>query len=203
MQPFMTQERQNDFDIPPHRGGLALEPVAWIDREFTFDLPVGAFLAVLERMRGTPVRASDLVSSASEELLSARLNHKWSVKVHLGHLVDLHSLEEQRLREFMAGATMLSAADPLNHATAIAGYDHVPIGTLLASLQVQRGELVRKLEVLNSEDVQRSALHPRLQKPMRILDWAYFIAEHDDHHLAQARRTLIEARLRMKFREEM
>jgi hypothetical protein len=33
--------------------------------------------------------------------------------------------------------------------------------------------------------IQRTALHPRLNVPMRVLDWAYFIAEHDDHHLAQ------------------
>jgi len=199
----MAQERQNNFDIPPHRGGLALEPVAWIDREFTFDLPVGAFPAVLERVRGTPARASDLVSGAPEELLSARLNHKWSVKEHLGHLADLHSLEEQRLREFLAGATMLSAADPMNRVTATAGHDHAPIGTVLVSLRVHRAELVRKLEMLTGEEVRRSALHPRLGKPMRIVDWVYFIAEHDDHHLAQARRTLIETRLQMRFREGM
>ncbi len=31
----------------------------------------------------------------------------------------------------------------------------------------------------------RSAHHPRLNRPMRILDLMVFAAEHDDHHLAR------------------
>jgi hypothetical protein len=30
-----------------------------------------------------------------------------------------------------------------------------------------------------------SAVHPRLQQPMRLVDMLYFVAEHDDHHLAR------------------
>jgi hypothetical protein len=30
-----------------------------------------------------------------------------------------------------------------------------------------------------------SSLHPRLQQPMRLIDHALFVAEHDDHHLAR------------------
>jgi hypothetical protein len=182
---------------------MALELVAWIDREFVFDLPVGVFPAVLERLRGTPARAGELVAGAAEELLGTRLDGKWSVKEHFGHLADLHSLEERRLREFLAGAAMLSAADPLNRVTAMAGHDRKPMGTLLESLRVYRTELVRTLEMLTGEDVRRSALHPRLEKQMRMVDWVYFIAEHDDHHLARARRTLSEMRLRLKLREGM
>jgi len=35
------------------------------------------------------------------------------------------------------------------------------------------------------ELVERSAFHPRLKKPMRIIDLAFFVAEHDDYHLAK------------------
>ena len=30
-----------------------------------------------------------------------------------------------------------------------------------------------------------TALHPRLNQPMRVVDMAFFTAEHDDHHLAR------------------
>jgi len=196
----MAQEPHNSLDDSWRRGELEIEPVAWVDRAFTFNLPVGAFPAVLERARGTPARASELVLGAPEELLSARWSHKWSVKEHLGHLVDLHALEEQRLREFLAGAVMLSAADPMNRLTETAEHNQVVVGALLSSLRARRTELVRKLAVLTAEDVRRSALHPRLRKSMRIVDWAYFIAEHDDHHLAWARRTLVEFCLRPRAR---
>lgn len=33
---------------------LPMEPEDWIEKKFEFVLPVGAYLAVLERVRGTP-----------------------------------------------------------------------------------------------------------------------------------------------------
>jgi hypothetical protein len=30
----------------------------------------------------------------------------------------------------------------------------------------------------------RTMLHPRLKQTMRLVDHLYFVAEHDDHHLA-------------------
>jgi hypothetical protein len=39
----------------------------WLDRTWPFDLPVGAFPAVLERLRGTPARAEELVAGAHDD----------------------------------------------------------------------------------------------------------------------------------------
>jgi len=44
--------------------------------------------------------------------------------------------------------------------------------------------MVSQLEAADQADWVRSALHPRLKTPMRLLDLAFFVAEHDDHHLA-------------------
>jgi selenocysteine lyase/cysteine desulfurase len=170
-----------------------IKSTAWITRTFTFDLPLGTFPAVLERLRGTPARAAELVSGVSEELLSRRCNKKWSAKENLGHLADLQALEDLRLDEFLAGAPVLSAADPTNKITEAAGHSHAPIALLLERLRSGRCEWVRKLEAVTEEEVARTALHPRLQRPMRVLDWAYFVAEHDDHHLARARQAVLDA----------
>ncbi|MBC8367786.1 hypothetical protein H8E52_10280 [bacterium] len=35
------------------------------------------------------------------------------------------------------------------------------------------------------ERFRQTALHPRLKTPMRACDMLYFMAEHDDHHLAR------------------
>ena len=48
----------------------------------------------------------------------------------------------------------------------------------------QRFVLVEFLENAIAEDLNKSALHPRLQTPMKIIYLAFFVAEHDDHHLA-------------------
>ncbi|MFN8372037.1 MAG: hypothetical protein U0694_04075 [Anaerolineae bacterium] len=37
-------------------------------------------------------------------------------------------------------------------------------------------------------DVLRASKHPRLLQPMTLVDHIYFVAEHDDHHLAQVTR---------------
>jgi len=62
---------------------------AWLDRKFVFDLPIGAFLPLLERLCGTPARAKELGARVPEHMLVTRVNDKWSAKEHLGHLVDL------------------------------------------------------------------------------------------------------------------
>ena len=170
-----------------------IQSVAWNTRTFTFNLPLGAFPAVLERLRGTAARAAELVSRVSEELLSRRWKGKWSAKENLGHLADLQPLDDQRLREYFVGAAALSAADPANHVTEAACHNQVPIARLVERLRAGRLELARKLEALTEDEVSRTALHPRLQQPMRLLDWAYFVAEHDDHHLARARQAILDA----------
>src|SRR5712691_3172412 len=159
-----------------------IQSIAWTARTFTFDLPLGTFPAVVERLRGTPARAAELLSGVSEELLSRRWEGKWSAKENLGHLADLQLLDDQRLREYLVGATALSAADPANHITEAACHNQVPIARLVEHLRASRLELARKLEALTEDEVARTALHPRLQQPMRLLDWVYFVAEHDDHH---------------------
>jgi hypothetical protein len=40
------------------------------------------------------------------------------------------------------------------------------------------------VEKIDSAIFARAALHPRLKTPMRLVDHLYFVAEHDDHHLA-------------------
>jgi hypothetical protein len=56
---------------------------------------------------------------------------------------------------------------------------------------------VARFEELTAEEAARSAIHPRLKKPMRVIDLAHFTAEHDDHHLANITylaRTLLDER---------
>jgi hypothetical protein len=167
-----------------------IEPIPWTERKFTFDQPVGVFPTLLKRLRGTPVRAAGLVAGLPETTLAARSNGSWSVKEHLGHLDDLQPLDDKRLREFLSRAPILSPADMSNRATEEANHRGTAIADILRRLSAGRSELVGKLEALNETEVSITALHPRLQKPMRLLDWAYFVAEHDDHHLAKARRVI-------------
>ncbi|HJZ75770.1 MAG TPA: DinB family protein [Vicinamibacterales bacterium] len=164
---------------------LALIP--WVERRWAFDLPPRAFPAVLERLRGTPARATALVTGLPESLLGKRLSRTWSVKEHLGHLDDLCELDMRRLDEFLGGATVLTAADPSNRRTEEAAHRDRPTADLVKALGEKRQRLILRLEGLTEADVSASARHPRLGIPLRVIDWAQFVADHDDHHLAAAR----------------
>ena len=104
-----------------------IQQTAWLDRKFVLDLPIGTFPLLLERLRGTPVRAKELVAGFPEHTLAIRVNDKWSVKEHLGHLADLEHLDSCRLSEFLNHAEVLSAADTNNRATELADHRSIPI----------------------------------------------------------------------------
>ena len=168
-----------------------IQPSPWRDRTWVFGvLPVGAFPAVLERLRGTAARADELIAGASDAQLRAKPASGWSAKQHIGHLDDLHELDERRLEEFIAGIDALTAADVTNRQTHEARHDDIPGDALIARFRANRATLVDHMERLTEAQISKSAIHPRLSQPMRLIDWAYFVAEHDDHHLAAARRAL-------------
>lgn len=159
----------------------------WTDRTFSFDFPIGVFPGIVERLRGTPARISELARGVPHSMLVRRAGERWSVNEHIGHLIDLDDLDHVRLNEYIAGTTTLSAADMSNKRTYEAGYNDVATGTLLDYFRNHRLDLVTRLEALSDDVIGRVAMHPRLRKPMRLVDWTYFVAEHDDHHLARIR----------------
>lgn len=153
-------------------------------------MPVGAFPGVVERLRGTPARAAELFAGVADEQLRRHASHEWSAKCHVGHLDDLHDLDERRLNEFLAGAAILSAADPSNRRTYNTDHDGAPAAEIVARLRAHRAELVSRLDMLSESQIAATALHPRLGRPLRLIDWTFFVAEHDDHHLAAARQAV-------------
>ena len=159
----------------------------WVEREFEFNLPVGVFPSVLERLRGTPARVEELARSLAPDILTGRRGGKWSAQEHVGHLSDLDELHEGRLEDYARGLEVLRAADMSNRRTEEAGHNSARLEDLLARFRSARESFVRRLEALTEEEVAASAIHPRLGKRMRVIDMALFVAEHDDHHLASIR----------------
>ncbi|MDT4896324.1 MAG: hypothetical protein QOH25_1401 [Acidobacteriota bacterium] len=163
-----------------------VERFLWFEREFSFDfLPVWMYPNVVERVRGTPARLEDLVRSAPPETLRRRENDKWSIQEHAGHLLDLEQLGIDRLDDYEQGHETLHAADVENRKTHEANHNAAAIENILAAFRTERMEFVRRLDEYDEAFVQRVALHPRLKMKIRVLDLAFFIAEHDDHHLSR------------------
>jgi hypothetical protein len=162
-----------------------VDQLKWFDRKFNFDYPIGIFPNILARLRGTPVRLEDLIRSLPPEILAKHVNDHWSIQEHVGHLGDLEMLHDGRIDDFLANAKVLRAADLTNRKTHDADHNTQPIQKLLTSFRTVRMKFVKRLEELEEEVVGRTALHPRLKQPMRLIDMAFFTAEHDDHHIAK------------------
>jgi hypothetical protein len=159
----------------------------WKSRKFNFDFPVGLFSCILERLRGTPMRLEELVGGLSDEELKRKPAHGWSIQEHVGHLSMVEQLWDIRIDDFLAGKEELHPADLSGRHTDEADFRKQDIGNILARFRKVRGDLVERLEQFDDESAARSAHHERLNMSMRVVDLAYFAAEHDDNHLASIR----------------
>jgi uncharacterized damage-inducible protein DinB len=159
--------------------------IKWTDRRFEFNFPVELFPEMVERLRGTPARLEDRVRFLPAEILTRRDGERWSVQENVGHLLDLEPLVMQRLDEYTSGATALHAADMSNRKTYEAGHNDRPIAEILSEFRQYREKIVNRLDGLQPEIFARSAIHPRLKVPMRLVDMIFFQAEHDDYHLTR------------------
>src|SRR5207253_8115240 len=117
-----------------------------------------------------------------ENKLSEKPNGKWSIKEHIGHLSDLEELHDGRIDDFKNKLLNLRAADLENKKTEKAGHSKKPIKEIIDNFKSTRNYFIIRLKGLNTAELSRSAIHPRLQKQMRPVDMALFVAEHDDHH---------------------
>ena len=165
-----------------------IDEFQWFERTFVFDLPVWMYPNVVERLRGTPARAEDMTASLDQAALTWRDGDAWSIQENVGHLCDLEPLWLGRLDDVLNGKAVLREADLENRKTHEADHNASPINDLLRVFRKQRQRLVERLDELDETDVVQTARHPRLDQPMRVLDLIFFVAEHDDHHLAQVTR---------------
>jgi uncharacterized damage-inducible protein DinB len=162
---------------------MMIQQTPWFQRRFHFDFPVGMFPIIFSRLEGSIFRMYTLLANADDDLCSRRLNG-WSVKEHLGHLTDLEQLWWERLQDFQQEKPVLTAADMSNKKTNEARHNEKALEHLLEDFSIERQKILEAIYAFDEEMLNRTALHPRLNQPMRLLDSLFFVAEHDDHHIA-------------------
>ncbi len=152
--------------------------IPWFERNLTFGLPAEMLPYYLERLSGTAARLEAKVKGFSDTELSVRLNDKWSVKRHIGHLAEVDAVANKRLDEMISGVEIMSAAvfEPKD-------YNPWSIEKVLDLFVNNRHQNLKKYQALSATELKKSSLHPRLKVQMTPVDLAWFDAEHDDHHL--------------------
>ena len=155
----------------------------WFERTFHFDFPVTLFPVIFSRLEGTTFRLQHLVLHA-DDLRCSVSQQGWSVKQHIGHLYDLEDLWWRRFQDFQEGKTELTTADLNNRKTHEANHNERSLSQLVSFFAAERQKMLEAIYPLGEGALSQTAIHPRLQQPMRLVDALYFVAEHDDHHLA-------------------
>jgi uncharacterized damage-inducible protein DinB len=156
----------------------------WFDRKFDFSFPAELYPNVCARLRGTPARIEEALKNSASEVLLSKPNRKWSAQEHAGHLLDLEPLWLARLEDYVKGSEQLSVTDLQNRKTDEANYNAQPLKQILAQFRAARNKLLARAAEVDTALYSRPIPHPRLKTPMRLVDHLYFVAEHDDHHLA-------------------
>ncbi len=158
--------------------------IKWTSRKFEFNFPPEVFPAIIGRLAGTPARLEEIVNSLSKSELVRKIDNSWSVQENIGHLLDIEEFHSKRLRDYLDKKDELSPADITNKKTYDAGYNSKDLTEILQQFRIIRIDYVASLDKIDEETISRYSYHPRLIIPMRLIDYAYFAAEHDDHHIA-------------------
>ncbi len=157
----------------------------WFERNFPAGTRQNTFPSIIERLWGTPVRLEEKFRSLPENIQTIRYLETWSIKENTGHLTDLEPLWQGRLEDILNGRKELRATDLQNTRTSEANHNSKAVQELLSSFRSIRMKTVKLLQTLTEEEIFKTSLHPRMKTEMTTLDLFYFVAEHDDHHLAR------------------
>lgn len=162
----------------------------WFDRKFAPITDNGRLPTIIERLDGTEYRLIGKLADDEGPDLTTKNAGKWSIMEEIGHLYTLETLWIGRIKDIVSGKETFREADLSNKATNKGKFNSKDLEDLLDEFGERREELLSLLGKIKPADLEKSSNHPRLGTPMRIVDLAYFIAEHDDHHLAKISKML-------------
>ncbi|MBD3381723.1 MAG: DinB family protein [candidate division Zixibacteria bacterium] len=172
--------------------GVIMPQMPWLERKFNFDFPHELHPEVMERVRGTYVRLKEMTDKCPADHLTTRLEDRWSIQEIVGHLGDCEQLWDIRIDHILEGREAMQGVDFSKNFTDEANHNASGFEDVMARFKSKRDHFIGRMDQLTTEDFARSAIHPRLNKPMRMVDLCFFIAEHDDFHLARMREMLNE-----------
>ena len=157
----------------------------WFARKFEFSFPVELLPNLRARLRGTPARLEEALRGRPNKILIGKAQEKWSAQEHAGHLLDLEPLWLARVGDYVAASDQLTVADLTNRRTDEANHNARPLEEILTEFRAARERLLKRVDEMDASLFAPAIPHPRLKTPMRLSDHLYFVAEHDDHHLAR------------------
>ena len=142
----------------------------WFERKFDFSFPVELHPNLCARLRGTPARLEDALRGRSHKILIRKVKEKWSAQEHAGHLLDLEPLWLARVNDYVVGSDELTEADLTNRKTNEANHNERQLEEILPEFRKAREKLLKRVDDLDASLFAFAIPHPRLKKPMRLVD---------------------------------
>lgn len=155
----------------------------WVNHKFNLGIDIGWTQNIMSRISDTILRIQHHTSGLSDDQLSRIMDGKWSIKKHVGHLIDLEELWVNRFLQFEELVPELVYADMTNQKTEQADYNSQSIQSLIENFKYERQKLIDTYQSLSDKAIYHQAFHPRIKVLMRPVDLLFFVAEHDDHHI--------------------
>ena len=160
---------------------FSMKKSEWLTRTFRFGLNGGLLPFQLDRLEGTVARMEMKTKGLPDDILSNKLDMKWSVKENIAHLGEVDEVALKRIDEIVNQLPVMSPA--------VFGlkqdYNAWPLQKVIDFFYENRKKNIARYRLLADDELSRTSVHPRLKVTMTPVDLAFFDAEHDDHHLVR------------------
>ena len=83
----------------------------WFDKKFSFDLDKNDFNKIVERLKTTHNKISELIYYLESESLKIKSKDSWSIQENIGHLYDLEELWLGRVDDILDELEVMRPAD--------------------------------------------------------------------------------------------
>lgn len=152
------------------------------------------FKKLLDAADKSPREIAAAVSGLPEKVLKYKpAPEKWSILEILGHLVDMETLYAYRMRQIIADKNPVLAPIDQDDWARNLGYMEENPAELVALYGLNRHHNVGLLRRLKVGDLDKSAMHPELNKQIPLWDYVQKMGVHGPNHLKQIEQLKREA----------
>lgn len=134
----------------------------------------------------SPKQIAAAVSGVSEKTLRYKpAPDKWCILEMLAHLADMEILYAYRMRQMLADKNPVIAPIDQDAWAKKLGYLECSPPELVALYGLNRHATLRLLRRLKAGDLEKSARHPELNRPVTLAEYVGMMSRHGANHLAQ------------------
>ena len=149
----------------------------------------------LDEAEKSPRLIAAAVSGLSDKILLFKPSpEKWCILEILCHLADMEILYAYRSRQMLADKDATIAPIDQDAWARNLGYLETPANEMVALYGLNRHHNLRLLRRLKAADLEKSAYHPELKRPVTVAEYIGMLVRHGPNHLEQIERLKKEAR---------